>query len=271
MANKINLDNIQSALNKVQTAAAQTENAAYDQMIFAQLIIPHPENIYALEDDEESIQALASEIQMNGLINAITVFRCNDGKYQIISGERRFRAMTEVLHWTQIRCRIYDGISEDKAELMLHTANLEAREYTPAQKIVFYEKCMEILTRLKASGEYTGSIQKGIADRLQVTDRQVRKYKTICEHTTKEEREEIANGDMNLTEAYAIASERKTGTSSGDKPSQAKKKTIRYTLHEDTLQKYFSPELKKQEIESIIEKALAFYYASQKDTEKNRN
>ena len=41
--------------------------------------------------DESEIKGLAESIKENGLINPITL-REKDGKYQIISGERRFRA-----------------------------------------------------------------------------------------------------------------------------------------------------------------------------------
>ena len=42
--------------------------------------------------DNESLQELSDSIRTFGLIQPITVRRKKDGKYQIISGERRYRA-----------------------------------------------------------------------------------------------------------------------------------------------------------------------------------
>lgn len=44
------------------------------------------------EFDEEALQELAASIQTHGLIQPITVRRFNDKEFQIISGERRWRA-----------------------------------------------------------------------------------------------------------------------------------------------------------------------------------
>ena len=42
--------------------------------------------------DQEALEELAESIKTLGLIQPITVRRKDDGRYQIISGERRFRA-----------------------------------------------------------------------------------------------------------------------------------------------------------------------------------
>lgn len=42
--------------------------------------------------DEEKLNELAQSIREHGLIQPITVFRLDDGKYQLIAGERRWRA-----------------------------------------------------------------------------------------------------------------------------------------------------------------------------------
>ncbi len=42
--------------------------------------------------DEEALEELANSIRIHGLIQPITVRHLSDGKFQIISGERRFRA-----------------------------------------------------------------------------------------------------------------------------------------------------------------------------------
>ena len=45
---------------------------------------------------------------------------------------------------------------------MLHIAN-GGRDYTAEQKLTLYEEYRELLNELKASGEFKGGIQKGVA------------------------------------------------------------------------------------------------------------
>lgn len=54
-------------------------------------IIPNPEQPRT-DFDDESLQELAQSIRHIGLIQPITVHALPDGKYRIISGERRYRA-----------------------------------------------------------------------------------------------------------------------------------------------------------------------------------
>ena len=42
--------------------------------------------------DEEALQELASSIKAIGIVQPITVREVEDGKYEIVAGERRFRA-----------------------------------------------------------------------------------------------------------------------------------------------------------------------------------
>lgn len=57
-------------------------------------IIPNPYQPRT-EFAQEKLAELAASIKMMGLIQPITVTKLQDGKYQIISGERRFRASSE--------------------------------------------------------------------------------------------------------------------------------------------------------------------------------
>ena len=42
--------------------------------------------------DEESLQSMANSIAMYGVLQPILLIKTDDGRYQIIAGERRFRA-----------------------------------------------------------------------------------------------------------------------------------------------------------------------------------
>ena len=170
---KINFSNIQSALGKAKDAAAPLQSKGHTENVPADLIHPSKSNIFNVDDTGESIEALANDIEANGLIHPIAVNKISNDHYQIISGERRFRAMTEHLHRRTIPCMVFENLSEDEAQLRLCMANLSVREYTTSQKFRFYLEVKTLLERMKQSGEYKGGMQKGIAQLLNVTERQV--------------------------------------------------------------------------------------------------
>ena len=54
---------------------------------------------------EENLDELAENIRILGLINPITVYKKN-GAFELISGQRRFLAISEILKWSEIPARI---------------------------------------------------------------------------------------------------------------------------------------------------------------------
>jgi len=265
MAKSINTANILAGFKKVEELAVQIDNA-YDDVMDTSLITYAENNYYADNDNDESIQALADDIATNGLLNALVVRKVNNSDYVLISGERRYKAIQK-LGWKKIRCRVFENLSEDKARLMLHTANLQTREYTAAQKLSFYEDCNNLLNRMKESGEYKGAIQEGIAKMLQVSKRQVRTYKTICENTSDEEREEIITGNVSLRQAYDKAASKKSGSDATLEKISLEpkliKEAVKHSLRaEDVLLFYFLTVPTEKE----AVKYLKGYYC---DTEKN--
>jgi len=55
---------------------------------------------------EEGLEDLADNIKKLGLINPITVFQKDDGNYELITGQRRFLAIKDILGWKMIPARI---------------------------------------------------------------------------------------------------------------------------------------------------------------------
>ena len=92
--------------------------------------------------NEEEIQGLAESIKENGLINPITL-REKDGKYQIISGERRFRAF-KFLNRDKVPALVLQNIADSKMlELTLveniQRADLNAIEIARSYKKLIYD------------------------------------------------------------------------------------------------------------------------------------
>jgi len=55
---------------------------------------------------KEKLKTLATNIKEFGLLNPITVKPLDDGKYEIIAGEGRFRACADILKWTEVPCQV---------------------------------------------------------------------------------------------------------------------------------------------------------------------
>lgn len=215
---KLNLVGITEGLETIKNIVDESSGIGWDGLIEADLIDYAEKNSYASEDTDESIRELAEQIEVVGLLHPLGVIK-NGSRYTLFSGERRYRAITQYLKWSKIPCRVFENLSPNKAQLMLHIAN-GSREYSPAKKLELYEEYHGLLQQMKAAGEFTGPLQEGIANLLNVSSRQVRTYRMMAEQLTPQEKEGIKSGTLPFSDAKATASTRaeveaKSGTSSG--------------------------------------------------------
>lgn len=90
-------------------------------------------NDYAEKDSETSIRELANDIKRNGLLHNIVVSLTPDGKYKLLSGERRLRAARLLFEETgdakyqNIYALIRKGLTETEEMIILDAANLQTR------------------------------------------------------------------------------------------------------------------------------------------------
>ncbi len=163
--------------------SAFSENAAQSHImdILVHLIVLHPDNTASRHDTDESIRELADNIRVNGLLHPLVVRKLADGTYRLISGERRYRAITTYLDWKTIPCTVYENISDAEEKIMLISANLETRRYSKEDLLQLYTEYDTALRQLKEEGAYKGGIQKGIAVLMGVSERQIRNYRAEVE------------------------------------------------------------------------------------------
>lgn len=209
MAKGFSIANINKGLGEVQTVKTQADSSG-TTMIEIKYIAPSKNNPYSDNDSEDNIKALADSISSQGLIHPLLLRKKGNSEYEILSGERRYKALC-LLGWKKIPAQVRENLTDNEAQLLLHEANLETREYSSAEKLKFYEEQYELLVRMKSNGEFKGAIQEKLAQLLNVSDRQVRTYKTICENSTSEERKAISEGNISLAEAYKSAANTKSG------------------------------------------------------------
>lgn len=91
--------------------------------------------------DEERLQDLAASIARHGLIQPVIVRRLNSGVYQIIAGERRWRA-ARLAGLTEIPVRVLRADDQNVAELAL-VENLQREDLNPMEEARGYQKLMQ--------------------------------------------------------------------------------------------------------------------------------
>lgn len=91
--------------------------------------------------DPEKLQELAESIQRHGMIQPITVRPIENGFYQIIAGERRWRA-ARLAGLTEVPVSILEADEQTTAELAL-IENLQREDLNPMEEARGYKKLME--------------------------------------------------------------------------------------------------------------------------------
>lgn len=91
--------------------------------------------------DEAALQELADSIAQYGLIQPITVRRLDTGYYQIIAGERRWRA-SRLAGLTEVPVRIIEADDRRTAELAL-VENLQREDLNPIEEAKGYKTLIE--------------------------------------------------------------------------------------------------------------------------------
>lgn len=91
--------------------------------------------------DQEALEALADSIRQYGLIQPITVRKLDSGYYQIIAGERRWRA-SRLARLTEVPVRVIEADDRRTAELAL-VENLQREDLNPIEEAKGYKLLIE--------------------------------------------------------------------------------------------------------------------------------
>lgn len=91
--------------------------------------------------DQEALSELAESIRTFGLIQPITVRKKDDGKYQIISGERRFRAC-RLAGMDMIPAYIRDANDQGMLEMAI-VENIQRENLDPIEVAMSYQRLIE--------------------------------------------------------------------------------------------------------------------------------
>ena len=105
----------------------------------------------------DEIPELKQSIQVYGLLTPLTVCMDENGRYEVLSGNRRYRAIKElkqdgiVNKYNEIPCMVLYGLSEAKKGLIVETTNIDVRKGYDEMPHRF--KIIEYLKQLVDNGE----------------------------------------------------------------------------------------------------------------------
>lgn len=171
--------------------------------------------------DEEKLQQLADSIKQHGVIQPIIVKDLNNGYYQIVAGERRWRA-SRIAGITEIPAiiRTYDELATMQIALI---ENLQREDLNPIEEALSYKALLDdfALTQEKVS-EQVGKSRSAIANtiRLLSLPKQVQKLleegaisgghaRAILSVTSEEGKlqlaEKIIENELNVRQAEQLA------------------------------------------------------------------
>lgn len=94
-----------------------------------------------LSFDQEALDELTASIRMLGLIQPITVRRISDTRYQIISGERRFKACCKA-GMTTIPAYVRDANDQGMLEMAL-VENIQRENLDPMETALSYQRLID--------------------------------------------------------------------------------------------------------------------------------
>lgn len=116
---------------------------------------------------EEKIEELASTIESHGIIQPIVVRELEGGRYEIIAGERRFRAATSLGHET-VPVIIRSFTDEQTASSAI-IENVQREELSPIEEAIAYKNLLDLNDATQQSlAVMVGKSQSFIANKLRL-------------------------------------------------------------------------------------------------------
>ena len=105
---------------------------------------PFKNHPFKVSDEDELMQDTIDSIMAGGVINPILVRPAEDGKFEVVSGHRRFRA-SELAGKADIKAIVRE-MDDDTAVITMVDSNLQRENILPSERAFSYRMKMEALT-----------------------------------------------------------------------------------------------------------------------------
>lgn len=167
------------------------------------LIDPNEKNFFTVEND---ITALAESIKLNGLLQPPVVAPAENGRYRLIAGHRRHKALMTL--WAEcpekyktVMCQVVRPTSPELEELMLIQTNTENRELNYYDRAKAAARAEAILVDLQKQGvALPGKMRAHVAKLIKASESQIARAKYITDNLIKP-----LQGKSDFTDAAAYA------------------------------------------------------------------
>ena len=125
-----------------QRAPVLESTSAADSIMHIEISKIRPNPLQPRADfDQQALDELKESIRQKGIIQAVTARRTGDGMYELISGERRIRALQE-LGATTVPAYILDVRSDQEMLELALIENLQREHLNPIEIAISYQRLM---------------------------------------------------------------------------------------------------------------------------------
>jgi ParB family transcriptional regulator, chromosome partitioning protein len=115
-----------------------------EEMVEIDIDLIEPNNFQPRTNfNEEKLEELAQSIKSNGVIQPLLVRRIDNGKYQLVAGERRWRA-SQRAGLLKVPCVVKD-IPDDKMLELALVENIQRQELNAIEEAQAYKRLVETL------------------------------------------------------------------------------------------------------------------------------
>ena len=168
-----------------------TEQSAY-RLLPIYKVEPNPDQPRQ-DFDEEELQALSESISIHGVIQPLTVRELSSGYYQIIAGERRWRAARQA-GLSEVPAVVIEADDKKAMELAL-IENLQRQDLNPVEEAMGYQSLMSDygLTQEETASR-VGKSRPAVANALRLLN------------LSPEVLEKVRSGELSAGHARAILS-----------------------------------------------------------------
>lgn len=200
---------ITDMLNKdTSMAAAPVKDHTIERISYSKLV-PSEDNFYSMQEIEE----LKTAIELAGrVLNNLVVTPLEDGKYKILSGHRRHRAVGMLLdegktEYEFLPCSVEQIDDTDRAvreQVLLIAANSQ-REKTTWDKLEEVRRMRDLQRQAKAEQGLNGRVRDLVARSLNISSSRVAKYDSILNNLISPLMEEIKADNLPISTAYELS------------------------------------------------------------------
>lgn len=176
------------------------------KQIPVELLVENPDNFYIVGDVEELKNSI---VAAGGVRQNLIVEPMDDGRYMIVSGHRRCKAVRELLKERAVGIpnTVPCDISTDHYgnQLLLIDTNSTSRDLTAWERVEQYKQLNSLFKYGVMTGKITGRKRDAIAKTLHESKTNIARYSAISNNLRKYYEDWMKSGKLGISAAYELS------------------------------------------------------------------